>query len=215
MSELSVFEVYTDQFWRHLGQLEHAESVRDFLDLYHGDYLVQCLSEGEQAVDHHFPWLSVATRQALSQCTRSLAHSWSQMADVWGNCDHYDRYGTYEGLAAGVLSDETQIGAAIGTALLPGIGTVIGAALGGFVAGNQMDKEFENNLERLDHLFKQMLQDHENLYNSTVVPAIKADLEVLEDSGHSFGDHRTNFMGDALGSVGIGIVLALIHWLID
>ena len=216
--DLSVYDIYAGYFWNHINSgLENTSSLREVLDTYHGEQLVRLLCLGEEEVVKHFPWLSVRTTGLLRECTQNLQRQWLEMASTWDASDHYDRYGVWEGAAAGIFSEETGIGAAIGTALLPGIGTVIGSAIGGMIAGNRIDQDAQKHLELLDNQFQTMIQSMENFFNAHVVPSITADLNALDQTQIEQGSFRgenlqTDFVADALGTAVIGLILCIIHW---
>ena len=209
--------IYANQFWQRInGGLENPNSLRAVLDTYHGVQLVSSLRMGEEEVSNHFPWLSQRTRGLLTECTQLVERSWLEMSPNWDASDHYDRYGTLKGLAAGAFSEETAIGSAIGTALLPGIGTVIGGAIGGFIAGNKIDAEATRHIELLDHQFQTMIQSMENFYNTNIVPSIETDIRMLNDGANYTStplQSQTDFVSDAIGFVVVGIGLVLLHWI--
>ena len=216
--DLSVYDIYAGYFWAHINNgLENSTSLREILDIYHGEQLVRLLEIGEAEATKAFPWLSVRTTGLLRECTQHLQRHWLEMSETWEASDYYDRYGVWEGAAAGLLSEETGIGAAIGTALLPGIGTVIGSAIGGMIAGNRIDQEGQKQLELLDNQFQTMLQSMENFFNSHVVSSITDDLNALDHTQVQnvlLGDSnlQTDFSAKALGTAVIGLVLGIVHW---
>jgi tetratricopeptide (TPR) repeat protein len=63
-----------------------------------------------------------------------------------------------------VTHKETAIGAAIGSVLMPGVGTVIGGAIGGLLASSKQRQEVENILERYRVSYDKVIQEYDKLW---------------------------------------------------
>jgi tetratricopeptide (TPR) repeat protein len=62
---------------------------------------------------------------------------------------------------------EAMIGAAIGSFIAPGLGTVLGGAVGGWFAGNRQQKEIQTILEKYEQAREKVFQEWEALWKIT------------------------------------------------
>jgi tetratricopeptide (TPR) repeat protein len=63
--------------------------------------------------------------------------------------------------------NETIIGAVIGSFIAPGLGTIIGSAVGGWFAGNRQNQEIQAILEKYDQAREKVFQEWRNLWKIT------------------------------------------------
>lgn len=161
----------------HLNQLEdRSEALEMFVPETLTQLIQEGLNDGWWAVNDAY----VETRSALHQWADAAISQANSITPFWEEAQARHNGAFFEGVKAGVFSEESQIGAAIGTALLPGVGTFVGAALGGLVAGNKVDKQTDEAFSNLITVFNEWYAASQDNFSNLVSPALAHDVYEIE-----------------------------------
>lgn len=100
----------------------------------------------------------------------------------------------------GVASQETAIGAAIGTLIAPGLGTLVGSAIGGWMAGNKRQQEIQNLLSKYQEAKEKVIEEVNKIwqvvYNeicSVVLNNINIELQSYEQFQEQFNQYQQHY----------------------
>ena len=160
----------------HLEQLKSAQSSRQVHDIVRPSTVHGKVVEGLSAVRKAYAGrLSSKTRSLLDDLERRSRDECASVRALWEQLDKYERFGTWEAIAAGALSEETAAGAAIGSLFGP-LGAVVGGAIGGWIAGSKIDSEIQRAFEELGHWLDRYLKALYAQFEGEVKPAAEVDL---------------------------------------
>ena len=172
----SLYDLYTHYLIQTLNELENTDSLREYLDICEPNRLYSNLEQGVALALEVYPWIGQATRRALQICLSNAQSRLSTMRHNWREVDSYEKKGFLAGMATGALSKEQTIGATIGTFILPGIGTVLGGAIGGYMAGAKEDDKAKKALNELEADFHSSLEKVDSDFTNFVDPCIEEEI---------------------------------------
>ena len=163
---------------------EDLDSLRDMLDTFNPYRLLDCMKCGANDFLNEFnEYISNDTKYVVKNVINALEEGQEQLVQVWDVLDEYDRNKVLNTIAEGALSNETIFGTALGTLSFPGIGTYIGAFLGGKAAGNRMQKELEKILELFSTGVSKYLDYFTESIENYIIPSLFQDIsnQIEED----------------------------------
>jgi Tfp pilus assembly protein PilF len=65
---------------------------------------------------------------------------------------------------SGIISKESGMGAAFGSVILPGIGTLVGGVIGGWIAGKNQEREVQELLDKYDRAKNKVLEEYDKFW---------------------------------------------------
>lgn len=196
-----------EPLYGHIGQGEQLENRAEWIALLTPATLYDLLKGGLNnawwSVDENYPM----TRSALHEwSSAALAHA-GTFESLWGQAHERESGALIDGLKAGAFSEETQIGATIGSFIFPGIGTAVGAVLGGMVAGNKVDKQAQELFVNMLNAFDNWVEAANTIFDNTVGPAFNRDLHALQ-SAHTAAtpEHDQGDIGESSSMKMVGFL---------
>lgn len=121
---------------------ESADSLREVLDILHPYKLYNAMiAGGNNFVSEFGEGLSSEAYRAVKRIFSELEDGADELMQVWNVLDEYERTEILNYASEGLFSDERFWGATIGSIILPGVGTLIGAFFGGRAAGKRLQNE--------------------------------------------------------------------------
>lgn len=170
--------------WRPLNihfARESDESLRSWLDARKPERLGYLFNEGVSAARREWAeFLSRASHRKLESFGRQAQVDLKALQSRWDALDRYERFGVFEAAAAGYFSEETAVGTAIGDLIMPGIGSIIGGAIGGWFAGAKVDEEAKKAQNSVAEGLERVLLQCETTFDVDVFPLIQRDAEEFE-----------------------------------
>lgn len=76
-----------------------------------------------------------------------------------------------------MFSDEAKLGAAIGSVIMPGIGTAVGAFVGAISNTRQVDELKEKSVEQFDNLYESFLNLVDDIWVERIYPSLVDDAQ--------------------------------------
>jgi hypothetical protein len=147
MDAATLENLYVNPTLEALGN-DVPEALRDLLDRRSPARFRDALTIGTRDLKAAFGnALDREFEAAIDAETKQLRARLDAVERLWIPLDEQDRHGTWKGFVAGFFSPETVVGVKIGSAIFPGVGSVIGGAIGGFVAGSKIDDESQRAAE--------------------------------------------------------------------
>lgn len=206
--------------FRLIHQGAHA---RDLLDAVSPDQLVIAVREGRRRGLAEFS-LGPRARAAFTNWADTTLREIDGLRAAWTDADGRDRGIIADGLKAGLMSDEAQVGAALGSVFGP-LGMTVGAALGGMFAGNKLDEDLRRSVTAFATSVDGWYDAAVHRYNELVPVAEREDAAVTTTRGLSAGSSPGGSAASgclllALASVGViglvgGLGYAGYQWMAD
>ncbi|MBL8631778.1 MAG: hypothetical protein JNM40_01045 [Myxococcales bacterium] len=152
-------------------------SLRAKLDAIDPIILYRKLAEGARSAESAYSsHISGETHGLIDACLAKAKQECEQVKPHWAQLDYYDRNGVWEGINAAYSGDETQVGVAVGSFLFGGIGAVLGGALGGWMAGNRVDENFQKGLQDYVNWLTHWGDELDAELRSRILPSFQRDL---------------------------------------
>jgi hypothetical protein len=194
----------------HFERLKSAQSSRQVLDIVRPTTVHGKVVEGLSAVRKAYAGrLSSKTRSLLDDLERRSRDECASVRALWEQLDKYERFGTWEAIAAGALSEETAAGLAIGGSLFGPLGAVVGGAIGGWMAGSKIDSEIQRAFEELGHWLDRYLNALDAQFEGEIKPAAEVDLAArLALPAH--GNYSTAAGRSTSPLIALSVVLVLV-----
>lgn len=161
---------------------ESVSNLRDYLNVFSPHKLYNAMVDGANNFLTSFDeYTSQNVVDGVNYVFSELKERAQQLEEVWDVLDEYERTEVLNLVSEGAFSDETLFGAALGTAILPGLGTMIGAFLGGRAAGKRVQSQLENILEYYStgisnyiHIYHQCTEKLTALFFTDIAEALEA-----------------------------------------
>jgi len=132
----------------YVNESNEIEDLRDLLDIYHPYKLYNIMYKGvKDFFEEYGEYTSDETDEILNQTISKVDALSDELFEAWQSLDEYERNQIWNAVGEGLYSDESILGTAVGTMILPGIGTMIGAYLGGRAAGKRVQEQVSRAIE--------------------------------------------------------------------
>jgi len=95
---------------------------------------------------------------------------WQQIKDCEGN-------NNYSYVMDQMFSDEAKLGATIGSVIMPGIGTAVGAFMGAIRNTRQVDDLKEKSVKQFDYLYESFLNLVDDIWAERIYPSLVDDAQ--------------------------------------
>lgn len=159
--------------------IDDPSSIRDFLDMYEPLNRHNLLFQGANELKNKIEDTQLS--QNIDYCISNSSNMTNELKLLWDGLDYYDKYGMWDTAVNAFLSKEVVVGGAIGSMILPGIGTAIGGALGGMLSGKKEDDVFDANFDIYNNNYDNYISTLESDFNTYVLPLItKKDIANME-----------------------------------
>lgn len=180
MGEKEFQETFFGPLQEQIAEIQGIEAGarRRLLDLICPDVLHRKLTRGaQQAQRANSRFLSPSTCRSINAFLERARTECSRVKPQWEALDHYDRHGTWDGAKAGLLSDETQIGATVGNLLLGDIGAFIGGAMGGWFAASRLEEQAGKVLTEYGLWLDHWIESVKSECQTEIWPIVAQDLQ--------------------------------------
>ena len=99
------------------------------------------------------------------------------MQTVWQQIKDCEENNNYSYVMDQMFSDEAKLGAAIGSVIMPGIGTAVGAFMGAISNTRQVDDLKEKSVKRFDSLYESFLNLVDDIWVEKIYPSLVDDAQ--------------------------------------
>ncbi len=159
--------------------IDDPSSIRDFLDMYEPLNRHNLFFQGADELKNKIQDTQLSKN--IDYCISNSSNMANELKLLWDGLDYYDKYGMWDTAVNAFLSKEVVVGGALGSIILPGIGTVIGGALGGMLSGKKENDVFDTNFDIYNNNYDHYISTLESDFNTYILPLItKKDIANLE-----------------------------------
>jgi hypothetical protein len=99
------------------------------------------------------------------------------MQTVWQQIKDCEENNNYSYVMDQMFSDEAKLGAAIGSVIMPGIGTAVGAFMGAISNTRQVDDLKEKSVKQFDNLYESFLNLVDDIWVERIYPSLVDDAQ--------------------------------------
>ncbi len=179
----SIYILFNKPIEQQLSENNEIECLRDLLTIYHPIYIHNAVIDGVNSfLRSDFGGLiSKKTYFLLKRAISDLEGVTEQLIEIWRGLDEYDENEIWTLTSEGMFSDETILGTTIGSLILPGLGTVIGAFLGGRAAGKRIQNKVREAIEYYAKGIQRYCELYEEYQKEIIFPVIIDDLIQLAE----------------------------------
>jgi hypothetical protein len=164
----------------YINESGEVESLRDLLDIYHPHRLYNMMHKGvKDFYEEYGEYTSDETDEMLKQTVSKVDELSDQLYEVWQSLDEYERNQVWNAIGEGIYSDETIFGTAVGTMILPGIGTIIGAYFGGRAAGKRVQEQVSQAVEYYTNGVSKFIDIFDDIIKEAILPSTFSDFKRL------------------------------------
>lgn len=133
---------------KQIENFNNASSLRNVLNILEPYKLHNAMVEGvNDFLNQYGNYVTTANFNKVKYVFSKLDENTNELLEVWTILDKYDRTSVLDYIDEGMFSDETIFGAAIGSILLPGLGTFLGALWGGYATGKRINNQAQEIIE--------------------------------------------------------------------
>ena len=102
------------------------------------------------------------------------------MQIVWQQIKDCEDKNNYSYAMDQMFSDEAKLGAAIGSVIMPGIGTAVGAFMGAISNSRQVDGLKEKSIKRFNNLYESFLNLVDDIWVERIYPSLVDDAQLSD-----------------------------------
>jgi hypothetical protein len=134
----------------------------------------------EDLVNYCEEFISEDTVSIAQSSLAELETICDEMQPVWQQIKDCEDKNNYSYAMDQMFSDEAKLGAAIGSVIMPGIGTAVGAFMGAISNSRQVDDLKEKSVKRFDNLYESFLNLVDDIWVEKIYPSLVDDAQLSD-----------------------------------